>query len=53
MMKTMKRKDNPMNLKLHLARAQTRREFFKHSGVGLSALTSSEGKQVDTVCGNG
>jgi hypothetical protein len=27
-----------MNLKLHLARAQTRREFFKHSGVGLGAL---------------
>lgn len=27
-----------MNLKLHLARAQTRREFFKHSGIGLGAI---------------
>jgi hypothetical protein len=27
-----------MNLKLHLARAHTRREFFKHSGFGLGAL---------------
>ncbi len=42
-----------MNLKLHLARAQTRREFFKNSGIGLGALASSEGKQVDTVSGNG
>ncbi len=27
-----------MNLKLQLARAQTRREFFKNSGIGLGAL---------------
>lgn len=29
-----------MNLKLHLAREQTRRKFFKNSGVGLGTLAS-------------
>jgi hypothetical protein len=47
MMKTMKRKDAPMNLKLHLARAQTRREFFKNSGVGLGALALTTLLQQD------
>ncbi|MCS6862071.1 MAG: DUF1501 domain-containing protein [Abditibacteriales bacterium] len=41
-----------MNLKLLLARAQTRREFFKRSGVGLGAIALATLLERDGVLAN-